>query len=205
MTALFHLQATIKITQPPSDACRSYYLSSGEKTEKEMKKILTASIVVMLIGLALPNAHASTSDKQSALNVALRYGNSVHCQGEAFHEDRPLNSVFRINEMRYAVLQTVDLICSGGSGTVKAILTPVNVYVSRAAVDLQEYPEGDMLENHPIGRFIERASYDESKKYLTLTHLEYDDNDSMPSLKYRTVINLENNRIINQQFLGVAK
>lgn len=174
-----------------------------------MKKLVMTCTMSMLASTIMLNAHASGNDKQNVLNTALRYGNSVHCNGVAFHEDSPLNSVFKIGDdefAKYAVLQYVDLDCAGGSGTDSYILTPINPSIAgRFSVDLSNYPNGDMLEDLNInGKFIQSVSYDASRKYLTLTHLEYDDDDSncCGSLKYRTIINLTNNRIVNQQFLG---
>lgn len=170
--------------------------------------LMTGAVAIFAITNAL-DAHANSNDKQKVLNTALRYANSVHCNGVAFHENSPLKSVFKIGNdeyANYAVLQHVDVRCSGGSGSGAYILTPIRPAIAgHFVVDLDDYPDGDMFENLNINtKSIENVSYDASRKYLTLTHWEYGDDDPncCPSLKYRITINLANNRIINRQFLG---
>lgn len=169
-----------------------------------MKKIMIL-MCVLLSGASFAN----TSVKSDVLKVALNYGNSVHCGGAPYHENQPLKSVFEIDEDYYAVLQFVDLYCSGGSGTGAYILTPVNYHYGRhAAIDVDDYPSGDMFENLNINtKNVENVTYDPKSKQLSFIHYEYDDKDGncCPSLKYRTTINLKNNKIVSHKLLGKQK
>lgn len=161
---------------------------------------------VMILGVLLSStSFANLSAKSEVLKTAINFGNSVHCYGEPYHQNKPLNSVFGIDESRYAVLQYVDLRCSGGSGTGAWILTPVDYYGSRAVVDIDNYPKGDMFENLNINtKVIKNVSYHLKNKQLSFTHNEYDDKDSncCPSLMYRTTIDLQNNKVVLHQLLG---
>ena len=81
-----------------------------------LKLVFNQSIFVLSF-LSVPAFAAPTNtDKQKALNKALAFGNSVHCQGTPFSTTNPLKSVFVIDdnddesEIRTsAVLQSVDL------------------------------------------------------------------------------------------------
>lgn len=167
-----------------------------------MKKF-TLAFCVLLMSVS---GFAYASDKKEALKVALSYGNSVHCLGVPFHENNPLRSVFVIDEDQFAVLQYVDLYCSGGSGTEAYILTPV-MYMggTRYSVNTLDYPRGDIFDSLNLNtKYMENVVYNASKKYLSFNHLEYDEKDSncCPSLKYNTTIDLKNNIIISRRFMG---
>ncbi len=154
-------------------------------------------------------------DKQQALEKALAFGNSVHCNGTAFDENKPLNSVYLIDDSNddnniksYAVLQLVDIGCAGGSGTTGFILTPVQQQGSRFFVDKESSENGDLFEKindeNFNSRFIKRANYDSNTKKLNLVTLGYGENDgnNFPSKKWKYVISLDTMTIDESEELG---
>lgn len=178
-----------------------------------MRKIFS---IFVLSFLSVPAFAAPTNtDKQQALNKALAFGNSVHCQGTPFSTTNPLKSVFVIDdnddgsEIRtYAVLQSVDLNCAGGSGTVSFILTPVQQQSSRFYVDIETSSNGNLFDQvadenfNP--RFIEQVNYDPYSKKLNLITLGYAENDgnANPSQKWKYVISLDSMMVDSSTFLG---
>lgn len=163
-------------------------------------------VLILCMLLANTSFADMTTAKSEALKVALNFSSSVHCHGVPYDENRPLNSVFYIDEYQFAVLQYVDLNCSGGSGTGAYILTPV-MYTggTRYAINTLDYPSGDVFEPFNLNtKDMENVVYNASKKHLSFNHWEYDEKDGncCPSLKYNTTIDLKNNIIINRRFLG---
>lgn len=178
-----------------------------------MRKIFS-SFVLSLLSVAVFAAPIN-NDKQQALNKALAFGNSVHCQGTPFSTTNPLKSVFVIDdnddgsEIRtYAVLQSVDLNCGGGSGTGSFILTPVQQQGSRFYVDKEQSEDGNLFDQvadenfNP--RFIEQVNYDPYSKKLNLITLGYAQNDgnANPSQKWKYVISLDSMMVESSKLLG---
>lgn len=160
-------------------------------------------------------ATPTINDKKQALDKALAFGNSVHCQGTPFDTSNLLKSVFVIDdndngsEIRtYAVLQLVDIGCAGGSGTTGFILTPVQQQGSKFFVDKESSENGDLFEKindeNFNSRFIKRANYDSNTKKLNLVTLGYGENDgnNFPSKKWKYVISLDTMTIDESEELG---
>ncbi|VWX31195.1 conserved exported hypothetical protein [Moraxellaceae bacterium 17A] len=178
-----------------------------------MRKIFSI-FVLSFLSVAVFAAPTNT-DKQQALNKALAFGNSMHCQGTPFSTTNPLKSVFVIDdnddgsEIRtYAVLQSVDLNCGGGSGTGSFILTPVQQQGSRFYVDKEQSEDGNLFDQvadenfNP--RFIEQVNYDPYSKKLNLITLGYAENDgnANPSQKWKYVISLDSMMVESSKLLG---
>lgn len=178
-----------------------------------MRKIFSI-FVLSFLSVAVFAAPTNT-DKKQALNKALAFGNSVHCQGTPFSTTNPLKSVFVIDdnddgsEIRtYAILQSVDLNCAGGSGTGSFILTPVQQQGSRFYVDKEQSQDGNLFDQvadenfNP--RFIEQVNYDPYSKKLNLITLGYAENDgnANPSQKWKYVISLDSMMVESSKLLG---
>lgn len=178
-----------------------------------MRKIL--SLLTLCLVSFQSFATPTINDKKQALDKALAFGNSVHCQGTPFDTSNPLKSVFVIDnnddgsEIRtYAVLQSVDLNCAGGSGTGSFILTPVQQQGSRFYVDKEQSEDGNLFDQvadenfNP--RFIEQVNYDPYSKKLNLITLGYAENDgnAHPSQKWKYVISLDSMMVESSKLLG---